>query len=48
MIDIPDYGLAEVKDRGGAIKGTKLDVYFDTHQEALNWGKPDLMVKIYE
>ena len=28
----------KVLDRGGAIKGNKLDLYFDTHQEALNWG----------
>ena len=37
-IDIEGYGYAEVLDRGGAIKGNRLDVYFDTHQEALNWG----------
>ena len=35
-----------VLDRGGAIKGNKLDVYFDTHQEALNWGRQSLMVKV--
>ena len=32
-----------VEDRGGAIKGNKIDVYRDTHQSALNWG-----VKYYE
>ncbi len=29
----------EVLDRGGAIKGNKLDVFFDTHKEALLWGR---------
>lgn len=28
-----------VEDRGGAIKGHKIDVYFNTHQEALNFGR---------
>lgn len=37
-IDIPGYGYAEVLDRGGAIKGRRLDVFFPTHQEALNFG----------
>ena len=30
--------LVKVLDRGGAIKGNHIDVYFDSHQEALNWG----------
>lgn len=34
-----NYGLpVKVLDRGGAIKGDKLDVFFPTHQEALEWG----------
>lgn len=37
-INIKGYGYAEVLDRGGAIKGKRLDVFFSTHQEALNWG----------
>lgn len=28
-----------VEDRGGAIRGNKIDVYFNTHQEAINFGK---------
>lgn len=26
------------EDTGGAIKGNKIDIYFSSHQEALNWG----------
>lgn len=27
-----------VEDRGGAIQGNRIDIYFDTHEEALQWG----------
>ena len=37
-----------VEDRGGAIKGRKLDIYFDTHREALQWGRRKCEVFIYE
>jgi 3D (Asp-Asp-Asp) domain-containing protein len=40
------YGIAEVKDRGGAIKGNRLDVFFGTHQEALEWGRQKVAVII--
>jgi len=46
---IPGYhGDSPVKvlDRGGAIKGDKLDVFFNTHQEALEWGVRYLDVKV--
>jgi len=36
----------KVLDRGGAIKGDRLDVFFYTHQKALNWGVRYLDVKI--
>lgn len=28
-----------VEDKGGAIKGNRIDIYFDTHAEALQYGK---------
>jgi 3D (Asp-Asp-Asp) domain-containing protein len=28
-----------VEDKGGAIRGNRIDMYFDTHQEALQWGR---------
>jgi 3D (Asp-Asp-Asp) domain-containing protein len=39
---IPGYhdgATVEVIDRGGAIKGNKLDLYFPTHDEAKQWGR---------
>jgi 3D (Asp-Asp-Asp) domain-containing protein len=50
-LSIPGYHAeqpVEVIDRGGAIKGNKLDVFFATHQEALKWGRQKLMVTIEE
>jgi len=47
-MDVPGYGTALVEDRGGAIKGNKIDLLFPTHQEALNWGRQYLTVKVYK
>jgi len=43
-LDIPGYGYVPVWDRGGAIRGAKLDVFFSTHQEALEWGRQELEI----
>jgi len=46
---IPGYSNSQpvrVLDRGGAIKGNRLDVFFATHQEALEWGVKYLEVKV--
>lgn len=32
------------EDTGGAIKGNRIDLYFDSHQEALEWGIRELEV----
>ena len=37
--DPGDFGHTYVaEDTGSAIKGNRIDIYFDTHQEALNFG----------
>jgi len=36
----------KVLDRGGAIKGNKLDAFFHTHQDALEWGVRYIDVKV--
>ena len=35
-----------VEDRGGAIKGNKIDIYMNTHAEALRWGVKYLPVQV--
>lgn len=36
---VKDYGYARVEDRGGAITGDKVDLYFPGHGKALDWGR---------
>lgn len=44
---IPGYGWGVVNDRGGAIKGPeRLDLYFDSHKDALRWGRRRVKVRI--
>lgn len=48
-IRVPGYAggdTVEVIDRGGAIKGNKLDVYFSDHDTALEWGRRWVPVEI--
>ncbi|MCI8655718.1 MAG: DUF348 domain-containing protein [Clostridia bacterium] len=37
-----------VEDRGGAITGNKIDIYFNTHAEAIAWGVKYLPVEVIE
>lgn len=36
---VEGYGQALAADTGGAIKGNRIDLAFESHQEALNWGR---------
>ena len=45
VLRIPGYGKAGVWDRGGDIKGNRLDVLFATHEQAKQWGVQWLVVK---
>lgn len=46
VLDVPGYGRVKVEDRGGSIKGNRLDVLFPTHAEALEWGVRNLNVEV--
>jgi len=35
-----------VQDKGGSIKGSRLDLYFQRHSDALNFGKPERWVTV--
>lgn len=45
--DKPNGGWFVVQDRGGAISNTKLDVYMDTYQECINFGRRTLECYVY-
>ena len=47
-IEIAGMGIYTVEDRGGAITGNKLDIYFNTHQEALKFGRRQLQIRVVE
>lgn len=38
-LSIPGYGEGTVSDKGGSIRGNRLDVWFPSHDEALKWGR---------
>ncbi len=40
------YGYALAADTGGAIKGNRIDLCFDSRQEALNFGRRDVIVYV--
>ncbi len=48
VMDVPGYGRAVVQDRGGKITGNKLDILFADHQSALNFGRKQLKVKVFD
>ncbi|MDY0408776.1 3D domain-containing protein [Virgibacillus soli] len=49
ILYIPDYGYGVVADKGGAIKGNKIDLYYETVDDVYkHWGKRELEVYIVE
>ncbi|MCZ6811129.1 MAG: 3D domain-containing protein, partial [Planctomycetota bacterium] len=51
LVSVPGYHdsrAVPVLDRGGAIKGDRLDILFPTHEAALQWGVQHLDVTIWE
>ncbi|MCP3902501.1 MAG: hypothetical protein GY715_02610 [Planctomycetes bacterium] len=51
LISVPGYddgAVVPVLDRGGRIKGDRLDVLYATHERALRWGVRELEITIWE
>jgi 3D (Asp-Asp-Asp) domain-containing protein len=44
---IPGYGYGRVEDRGSAVKGEHIDLYFKKHKQALRWGSRQIGVKVF-
>ena len=45
---VEGYGEAIAGDIGGAIKGNIIDVFLEHRQDALNWGRKTVTIKILE
>lgn len=48
LSDKPNGGWFVVQDRGGAISNENLDIYFDTHEKALQYGRKNQECYIFE
>lgn len=48
LSNMPNGGWFIVQDRGGAISNDRLDIYLNTHPEAMQYGRKTLECYIYE
>ncbi|CAH0279931.1 Cell wall-binding protein YocH [Peribacillus sp. Bi96] len=47
-VHVEGYGEAIAADKGGAIKGNKIDVFYSSKSKAINWGRKTVKVKVYK
>jgi 3D (Asp-Asp-Asp) domain-containing protein len=48
-IYVPGYGVGTVHDRGSAIQGMhRLDLFFRKHDDAIEWGRQQLIVVVLD
>ena len=48
VLFVPGYGYGVVEDRGGDIRGRhRLDLFYNTHNEARQWGRKKLNVVVF-
>ena len=48
IVEVPDYGKVYADDVGGEIKGGRIDVRFKTHQEAREYGRRTVRIRVYK
>jgi 3D (Asp-Asp-Asp) domain-containing protein len=46
VVYVPGYGYAVAADRGGAIKGNKIDLYMNDYSSAVNWGRKNVTITV--
>ena len=45
---VPGYGYGRVEDTGSAIQGpARIDLFYGSHQQALEWGRRKVPVKVW-
>lgn len=48
LLYVENYGLCRAADTGGAIKGNKIDLFFNTYEECINFGRRTVTVYVLE
>lgn len=46
--DFPTYGFAVAEDTGGAIKGNRIDLFYNSRSQALRFGRRNVVVYVLE
>lgn len=46
LVEVPGYGIAIAGDTGGAIKGNIIDLHFTTVEQANQWGRRNVTIRI--
>lgn len=44
---VEGYGWGLAEDTGGLIKGQIIDLFMETKREALNWGRKNIIIRVY-
>lgn len=47
-VEIDGMGTKIVHDKGSAIKGNRIDIYFESHQKALDFGVQDVQLRVLD
>ena len=47
-VEIKDMGVFIADDRGGKIKGNRIDIFFDSKEEAIDFGKKGVWLRFLE
>ena len=47
-VEIQGMGTYVVEDRGGAIKGNRIDIFYSNHKSALDFGKRTVYLKVVQ
>ena len=47
VVYIAGFGWGRVEDRGSAVRGGRLDIWFDDHEKARRWGRRKVAVKAW-
>jgi len=47
-VEIKDMGVFIADDRGGKIKGNRIDIFFDSKEEAVDFGKKSVWVRFLD